>query len=585
MRVSTVNFNALWASILIEELVRHDISHCFVSPGSRSTPLTVAAARNPRVTTVVHFDERGAAFAAVGYVRATSRPAVLICTSGTAVANYLPAVVEASMDRLPLIVLSADRPPELQNCGANQTIVQPGIFSHYARYELLLPCPDPEISATTLLSRIDRVARAAMTVPRGPVHINCPFREPLAPTDDGRDYTTYLKSIEAWGSGSSPWSRSTDPDGGVDQTAVHTVSGIIAGTADGIIVAGMLTSEADRDAVLALSEATGWPALPDIQSGLRLGLQHPNVIPNYDLILHSKAMQTDLTPSVVIHAGGRVISKRLLQWLERIRPTRYVCIDGDLRDFDPNHQVTDRIHAAISRVCHELVKQVPSASPTSKLAAWQSRSELVAETVDPLIANGALTEPAITHLLSQLMDRHHALWLASSLPIRLMDMYGASSSALVPIGANRGASGIDGTVASAVGFAQGQARPVTLLTGDLALLHDLNSLALVRTSPHPVTIVVLNNDGGGIFSLLPIAEHGDVFERYFTTPHGMKFENAAAQFDLAYRCVQTLDDFQIAYVEQRSSRTSIIIEIPVDRRTTADLIRRVERSVGELVPE
>lgn len=579
---SAPNINLLWASILIEELTRHNITQFFISPGSRSSPLTTAAARHQKTESIVHFDERGAAFAAVGYARASHRPAALVCTSGTAVANYLPAVVEASMDRLPLVLLTADRPPELQTCDANQTIAQPGIFSHFVRYELNLPCPDIAMSANALLSTVDAAVYAALKSPRGPVHINCPFREPLDPVHDQRDYRPYLARVEDWLSSGVPWSRALHTPLGCATSDIHVLAEYIRESENGIVVVGQLESESDCDAALALSERIGWPLLPDIQSGLRLGLTHPNVISNYDCMLLLPGQSEKLLPDTVLHVGGRVTSKRLLRWLDQVRAARYVAIDGVVREFDPNHQVTLRLPVAVSAVTDELTKHFTSSPLTQNLAAWQKWSDTVDRTTGSIVGGTTLHEPSVAHLLSQLLSNRHALWLASSLPIRLMDMYAANSGAAVPVGANRGASGIDGTIAAAVGFAHGLRRPLTVLIGDLAFLHDLNSLALVRASQQPITIVLLNNNGGGIFGLLPIAEYDDVFERYFTTPHGLTFELAAAQFGIEYTQVRTLDEFQIAYIAGRDSGHSSVIEVMVNREATIEVIRSIERSVRNL---
>lgn len=582
MNLNPANINSLWSSLLIEELTRHDITHFFISPGSRSTPLTVAAARHPKAESVVHFDERGAAFAALGYARGARRPAALICTSGTAVANYLPAVVEAYLDRVPMILLTADRPPELQDCGANQTIRQPGIFSHYIRHELNLPSPDTSVRATALLSLIDRAVYSAESIPAGPVHINCPFREPLAPVDDGQDYTEYLNAVGQWMEQTSPYTVAGRESKAPDRADMHTLAESINAASRGIIVAGKLDSESERDAVIELSERIGWPVLPDIQSGLRLGLVHPNVISNYDLVLHSDQVKKHLAPDCCLHIGGRVTSKRLLQWLDHAKPTQYIMVDGEKREFDPNHQVTLRIDVSFAAVWTELSKHTTPRDGSDHLVGWQTASERTREAMAQLIDTGELNEPSIAHLLSHLILPRHALWLASSMPVRLMDMFGACTGEMAPIGANRGASGIDGTIASATGLARGLGRPTTLLIGDLALLHDLNSLSLAAGSRIPITIIILNNDGGGIFALLPIAEHHDVFERWFTAPHGMTFASAADQFGLPYERVDTLDGFQKAYLTARDAPYSSIIEIACDRSTTVGLIHRVGQTMSTL---
>ncbi|MBD3404136.1 2-succinyl-5-enolpyruvyl-6-hydroxy-3-cyclohexene-1-carboxylic-acid synthase [candidate division GN15 bacterium] len=582
MAPDTSNINSLWSSLIVEALSRHGIARAFVSPGSRSTPLTVAIARHPKMRPVVHFDERGAAFASIGYARATGQPAVLVCTSGSAVANYLPALVEAYQDMLPVIVLTADRPPELQDCGANQTIAQPGIYSHFVRHETDLSCPDTKVAPEVVLTEIDRAVATAITSPAGPVHINCPFREPLTPSDDGHDYRDYLDSIAGWLTTDTAYTTIPAPEVKPAVTDIHTVAARVAATETGIIILGRLESESDRDQAIDLSETLGWPILPDIQSGVRLGQHHPNVIGLYDLLLCSQPLAEELTAGVCLHLGGRLTSKRLLQWLDRTRPQDYIMVANHPRRHDPNHQVTMWLRAPVAESCRAIKAKLTPTSDTAWVRSWQRPLEILESKLPELVGDD-LTEPAVAYELARVIDSSHALWLASSLPIRLLDSYAPGSGASVPIGANRGASGIDGTIASAVGFADGLGRPVTLLIGDLAFLHDLNSLALIRQSDQPITIVLLNNNGGGIFSLLPIAEHSDVFERFFTTPHGLSFGAAADQFGLEYRRIDSRTELTKAYGEAVVAHTSSIIEVIINREQSIGLMKSIAEAIPKLL--
>jgi 2-succinyl-5-enolpyruvyl-6-hydroxy-3-cyclohexene-1-carboxylate synthase len=582
--IDRANINTIWATILIEELVRHGIRHACISPGSRSTPLTWAAARNDRLTTTVHFDERGAAFHALGFARASGKPVILICTSGTAVANYFPAVVEAAMDRLPLILLTADRPPELQNVGANQTIYQDGIYSHYPRFTASLPCPSPDQDISRLFEIAEQAYAHSMRRPQGPAHINCPFREPLAPVDDANDYSKHLEPLGTWEASDTPaiLCNIEQPHSGEEK--IDEALEYLKKRATGLVIAGRLDSPDDREAVLAASDALGWPVIPDIRSGLRLGSRHSHLAAYYDQILLSDDFIEEYAPDACLHIGGSVTSKRLLQALERWRPSAYVHVDNQPMLFDPAHVVTHHIVTDIEMLCGRSGEARYSDLDAAYGETWIEFSQRIDEYLrDTISGESDLTEPAAARLLSRCIDGEHTLFLSSSLPIRLFDMYGDPAGSPCKVVSNRGASGIDGTIAAAVGYAEASRRPLTLVIGDLAFLHDLNSLSLLRQSGAQVTIVIFNNDGGGIFSLLPIAKHEDVFEHYFSTPHGLSFGFAAEQFGIPYTRVNALTELGDEYSRQQATNRSAIIEIDLDRRATADHMREIAQQIRGLI--
>jgi len=581
MTINRANINSLWASLLIEELTRHGVDYACISPGSRSTPLTVAAAAHDAVNNLVHFDERGAAFHALGYARATGKPAVLICTSGTALANYLPAVVEAHMAMLPMILLTADRPPELQNCGANQTITQPGIYSHFVRDEILLPCPDISSDPRAMLTLIDQAAAKATANPPGPVHVNCPFREPLAPVDSDQDFSAHLAALKDWLGGRQPLEHIKYPDTPTtaSQAASEAIE-VLTSAENGLLVVGRIRQYGDREAVLGLARHLGWPLLPDITSGLRLGITESMVVPYYDQIIAASGDDKSLAPDVCLHLGGAFTSKRMLRFLDINRPGRYIHVESHDRCIDPNHQVTMRPQLGIDSFCGTVAERLADRPASARLARFRQLSRIVDEAIDSVLsAEAPLTEPGIARAISRMIPPDHGLFLASSLPIREMDWFAASDGHPVRVASNRGASGIDGTVASAAGYAVGLNRPVTLLIGDLALLHDLNSLAMLPALPVPVTVIVVNNDGGNIFSLLPIAEHTDVFERFFRMPHGLYFDRAAEMFGLSYSLVDSMTSFTEAYTTAEEGDGSRLIEAVVEpagtRRTHNDIVAAI----------
>jgi 2-succinyl-5-enolpyruvyl-6-hydroxy-3-cyclohexene-1-carboxylate synthase len=584
MRSSFSHINDLWGALVVEELVRTGVTCFVISPGSRSTPLVYAVSQNKRATPdkqaspVLHFDERGAAFYALGHAKATGIPAVLICTSGTAAANYFPAVIEASADQVPLIILTADRPPELRGASANQTIDQVKLYGDYVRYQMDIPCPAENIPPEYILTTIDQAVYRSLRSPAGPVHLNFMFREPLAPTGRKESFNNYLESIGGWLKSSSPYTEYALAYSELPEETLKKITVIINKSKSGIIIAGKSNDSAQ---VLSLSQKIGWPLFPDIASDLRLGVKNPNVIPFYDQLLFSEKLQK-LQPETVLHFGSQPVSKRLLEFLEFARPKNYIRIAEHPKRHDPNHQVTLRIDSNISEFCKQIMDRPLKKSIGKQAEQFKHLSKVVADTLREIIdtpPDDLITEPAVSRIISKHISKDSALFLGSSLPVREMDMYAVSNGASVPVEYNRGASGIDGTIATAIGYANGLRRAVTLLIGDLAFLHDLNSLALVQRSKFPLTIVIINNDGGGIFSFLPVVEIGKAFEPYFGTPHGLSFEKSAEQFDIASHHPKSITAFTKTYAASQKKKSSTIIEVSTGRKANLELNKQISRTV------
>lgn len=575
-----MGLNHLWAELLVEELIRCGVTHFCIAPGSRSTPLTMAAAAHPRAHTVVHYDERGTAFFALGYARATGRPAAWITTSGTALANGYPAIIEAATDGVPMLLLTADRPPELRQTGANQTIDQVKLFGDAVRWFFDLPAPTEDIDPAFVLTTVDQAVYRATGSPAGPVHLNCMFREPLVP--DGP--TAYAEGLDSWRGQSKPFTsyaakKTLPEEQDVQQLAAQMQS------ARGLIVAGPLKNASEAVAVQKLAARLGWPLVPDVLSGLRLGSsKNATAVAFYDQVLGSEAFQQQMAPDVVLHFGGRPTSKRLLHFLSRHRPEVYAAVQSGPSRYDPSHQVTHRFEAATAAFCKMLAPNVQQTS-SDYLQRWRAASDAVEAVIAQQLDTATLSEPGVARLIAQHIPAGHGLVLASSMPVRDADMFASPGGAAVPTAANRGASGIDGLVATAAGFAAGRAAPATLLIGDLALLHDLNSLALLRK--HPVIVVVVNNDGGGIFHFLPVAQQQQVFEPFFGTPHGMTFEHAAWQFGLAYHQPQDATVFAEIYQKICAEAASAIIEVLTERTANhalhTELLPRCRAAVEALL--
>lgn len=594
--IQAANVNDLWATLLVEELVRNGVDTFCIAPGSRSTPLVVAVARNPRARAVVHYDERGAAFHALGYARATGGPAAVVTTSGSALANVWPAVVEASLERVPLLVLSGDRPPELQDAGANQTMDQVKFFGGYAEWSATLPCPSTDVDPAMVLTTVDQAVSRCRGPAGGAVHVNCMFREPLAPTGQGEDFEVYLEPVRAWRDGGHVYTRhESAPSRGAPELQAELAE-LVARRPRGLLVAGGLAGAAERAAVADLAEALGWPFLPDVTSGLRLDGRTATLVPYHEVLLGSAEFMRDHPVEAVIHLGGRWTSRRLPDHLEVAPPKDYVVVNAQPDRMDPIHRATHRFQLPVAEFCEALRALVGTAGPavdaasgaaageagggpdSDWLASWRQASEQVSGRLDELLTRDrTLNEPKVARLVSRHIGGGEGLYLASSMPVRDMDTFGCPRPIPVVVAANRGASGVDGTIATATGFARGLDKCVTLVIGDQAFLHDLNSLRLCRSLEKPFVIVVLNNDGGGIFSFLPISRFPDVFEPYFGASHGMTFEHAAALFGLEYVVPSTADEFMDAYARARGRGGATVIEVRTARQDNVDLHASLRR--------
>lgn len=589
--MSTARLNEVRACLLLEELVRCGVECFFIAPGSRSTPLVAAVAKNPGVRSVVHYDERGAAFAALGYARATGRAAAWITTSGTAVANGMPAVVEASVDEVPMILLTADRPPELRDTSANQTIDQPNIFGGYVRWRFDLPAPDPAADETFVLTTVDQAAHRARRAPSGPVHLNAMFREPLLPDPDEDDDPTPPETgpLARWRAADRPYTHYPDTRPTPPPEEFEGVAREFRGVRRGLVVAGRLKSREQGVSAGRLAKSLGWPLLTDVASQARLGASPDthNRVHNYDLLLADERFRGSHGPDAVLYIGAPGVSKRLGGFLNGGSPGSYTVVRDSPVRTDPFHRATRIVESDVSAFCEALVAASDPLDNRSEgwLSSWKTASrdlELRVEEALSLDPRETLNEPFVAREVSRLIPAGHGLVVASSMPVRDVDMYAVPDGAAASVVVNRGASGIDGTVATAAGHVIGGGGAATLLIGDLALLHDLNSLALLRDLP--VTVVAINNDGGGIFSMLPVARHESFFERYFGTPHGLGFEDAARMFGLDYESPRTPEEFRDAYRGASSSGGPSLIEIKTDREVNTALRRGLVAGTASNAP-
>lgn len=577
----TAELNRLWSYLIVEELVRNDITYFCISPGSRSTPLTIAVAENQSAEKIICYDERGAAFHAVGYARATEKPAVLICTSGTAVANYFPAIVEAKQDSIPLIILSADRPPELHDTGTNQTIDQIKIFSDYLNWQFNLPVPDENITNAMILSTVDQAVYRSMRSPFGPVHINCMLREPLASEFPPSSFL-FNNNIKNWTETKTPYTKYEQQYPVLNDTQLKKLAVEINASSKGIILAGRLKNKTEAHAVLKLAKKINWPVFADISSNIRFLNSADIIIDKFDLLLLSEKIKNKLKAEIILHIGRQLVSKRLLNFLSTTAPEKYILVNDDPKRYDPVHIVSNRFEADIQQFCKKLMPYIQIKSEKDWLYEIIQANQKVNDLTDSLNTN-QINEVSIAQYISKIIPNKSGLFLASSMPIRDMDMYAVKSDKQVTVGSNRGASGIDGTIASAAGFTRGLKSPVTLVIGDLAFIHDLNSLALLSTLTYPLIIILINNHGSGIFSFLPISKHKNVFEKYFVTPHSFGFKHAAKLFKINYFYLNSTNDFTQIYNSCLKKQKSAVIEVETSREENYKLHKQLESQIVKVL--
>jgi 2-succinyl-5-enolpyruvyl-6-hydroxy-3-cyclohexene-1-carboxylate synthase len=579
------NVTYRWTRLLVDEFVRTGVTTFFVAPGSRSTPLTVAAARHPEATVVLHVDERGTAFAVLGYGRAHDTPAAWVTTSGTAVANGQPAVVEASVDAVPMVLLTADRPPELRDTGANQTIDQQKLFGDFVRHFVDVPPPTADVDPAYVLTTVDQAVHRARRVPPGPVHLNCGFRKPLEPVEEEEERPDPPDAVVDWAAGRGPYTRYPVPVTQPTAAAVDRLARAIGPAQRGLIVVGRLDRGPDAGAARRLAEGLGWPLIPDLTSRLRLGAAEIDArVPYADLALASDRFRDAWAPEAVLQVGGRFTSKRLRLFLRDAAPDVRAVVRPDPSRLDPDHRGTHHVEAHVAPFADALLARVDTAPGSAAWRRdWRAATAAVKRVVDAHADEGRLTEPAVATHLTRLLPPGHALVAASSMPVRDLNRHASIDGGDGPVFANRGASGIDGTVATTAGVARARNAPATLLIGDLALWHDLNSLALLRELP--VVVVAVNNDGGGIFHFLPIEAHDDVFEPYFTTPQGRTFEDAAATFGLTYSRPTSLSAFRAAYRDACGRDRPSLIEVQTERDANRAVHDALEKRAAAAVTD
>ncbi|HEY8309207.1 MAG TPA: 2-succinyl-5-enolpyruvyl-6-hydroxy-3-cyclohexene-1-carboxylic-acid synthase [Gemmatimonadaceae bacterium] len=594
MTSSIANATAAYIGAFVEEMSRAGVRHVCIAPGSRSTPLALTIASHPRIRAWMHLDERSSAFFALGMARALDEPVAILCTSGTAAANFLPAVVEARMACIPLIVLTADRPPELRDVGAAQTIDQNRLYGNYPKLfvEVALAEFTPEL-LRYVRTLACRAVAASAAVPAGPVHLNFPFREPLVPAPSNPPADMSQSDALAWAGrpNAAPWVIVDDAAPVASSDAIGAVAQLLTAASRPVLICGPQYDSTLPSSLGALAAALAAPLLADPLSQCRWGLHdRTTVIDRYDAALRDDSIADSLAPDIILRIGGLPTSKPLLQYIQRHPAAINIVVDAAHWP-DPTLLAARVIHAQPRLVCEQLLASVgkPPASRDSWLRSWRrvqcSAGKSLAQYTDAL---GEPFEGAALAAVAHLLPSGSTLFVSSSMPVRDLDAFAEGDHRTLRVMANRGANGIDGVVSSALGVAATQTggdAQLVLVIGDIAFYHDMNGLMAGRLHGLDATIVVLNNDGGGIFSFLPQSTQPDHFEQLFGTPHGLTFESVAKLYGAQYALVSSIDSLRTAVTDGLKSRGLNIIELRTDRARNVLLHRDAWTHVARAITD
>lgn len=570
---------------LVDEIVRSGVTHFCICPGSRSTPLALTIARHPEAQIWMHLDERSASFFALGMAKTSGQPVALVCTSGTAAANFLPAIVEASLARVPLLVLTADRPHELRDCGAPQTINQIGLYGNHVKWFVDLPIPEATPSLVRYAQTIaGRAVATSCIAPAGPVHLNCPYREPLVPLAD----TQPIKSTRI---NQQPYVQVTTAPRLPDTASITALASRLQDIPRGLIICGPQNNPALAPAVTRLATHLDYPILADPLSGLRCG-EHPHthILDSYDAFLRDTAFIQNYQPDIVLRFGAMPTSKPVLLYLQQHPTCHQIVVDEAEGWNEPTTLAAEMVYADGAALCRliadTLAQEGMARTDTDWNNAWIVADRLTRTTLSTQLASvDELFEGKIFAELATLLPDGATLYAGNSMPVRDLDTFFPSSEQNVRFLSNRGANGIDGVVSSALGAQAAGADPLMLVIGDISFYHDSNGLLAANQYNLDATIILLNNDGGGIFSFLPQAQDREHFEQLFGTPHGLDFRPLAEMYGAHYWRVEDWEAFRTAVQESIAHGGLRIIEVVTERERNVALHRACWPAVSTALAE
>ena len=578
----------------VDELQRAGISDVVVCPGSRSTPLALACAAQPGLHTWMHVDERSAAFFALGMAKRSGQPVALLCTSGTAAANFFPAIAEAHLTHVPLLVLTSDRPHELRENGAPQTIDQTHLYGSHVKWFVDVALPEATNNALRYIRTLaDRATALVEALPAGPVHLNFPLREPLTPAPiagqplppiDQRDTHAWLGRPT-----NEPYTtvRNTGRGKPDSETVAHLVK-LTHAAKRGLIIVGPQENEALVEPLINVSHLLGYPILADPLSQLRSvgASSQSRVITSYDAFLRIDAFAETLQPDLVLRFGAMPTAKPVLTYLKRFPSCPLIVIDGNEDWQEPTQLASELIHTDPVELCIALTAEgVIHQTRTGDnmwLSTWQNADLYTKQALQATIQDfPTMFEGRVFTELTRLLPEGAMLYTGNSMPVRDLDTFFWGSNNVIRIMGNRGANGIDGIVSSALGASAVNNGPNVLVLGDLSFFHDMNGLLAAKLHKLNLTIIVINNDGGGIFSFLPQSDYPEHFEQLFGTPIGLDFSYAASLYGGQYQRVTNWNEFRTATQHGIQNGGLHIVEVTTERESNVHMHRQLWQRVAQ----
>jgi 2-succinyl-5-enolpyruvyl-6-hydroxy-3-cyclohexene-1-carboxylate synthase len=594
-----INRNILWTETFVKELVSCGVKYACISPGSRNTPITYAIANNQQIKSFVHIDERSCSFFALGLAKSSDSPVILVSTSGTATAEFYPAIIEAYQQRVPLIVCTADRPPELLDCGENQTINQNNLYRNHIRW--FVDVGVPEISKKRIF-HIKNIARKSyyesLIRSKGPVHLNFPFRKPFEPETYTDEVDNEIIEIAE-----KPYSEKNSISSREERNILSELTTLwnekwfveifnhISNFEKGIIVVGPENyNSLFHKKCKLLAEKLGYPIFADGASQLRFGKNNKeNVLSNFEAVLKIKSFVQKHNPDIIIQFGRTPTSNALNSFLEKCDSLRYIINEyGDW--FDPSNKATAAIACKPYIFCEKLLELLDTDKNSNRESEWLNEflaSEKFSTMIkEEIISNSQFpSEPRIIKELLDIMPENSNLMISNSMPIRDFDYFAYKTDKDIKIFNNRGASGIDGINSTAFGIAAESKKTTVLLTGDLAFYHDMNGLLAANKYSIPLIIILINNNGGGIFEVLPISKYKNIFDEFFITPHNLNFELFVNGYKGFYKQVESWDDLKNNFNKSIADNSFSVLEIRTNSITSLNYRNNYWDKVKEELPK
>jgi len=580
-----VNRNNIWAKIFIDQLAYIGVRYACISPGSRSTPLTYTLSRNRKIKSFIHFDERSSAFLALGIAKSTNKPVIVVTTSGTAVVELYPAIVEAYQQRVPLIICTADRPPELIGSGANQTINQHNIFKNHIQWFRDLGLPSLNESGLHYLQKVAiKAFQKSLIENSGPVHLNFPFRKPLEPftvTDEINKKVIDIKPQKLFQNKSDKVS--------LKSRIINKITLELVNHKKGIIIVGPMNYNSDlMISIKKLSTLLKYPILADGLSQLRFGvtIKDKNVLCNYSSFLQSNCFVDKNNPEIILQFGRTPTSSTLERFLSETTADRYLINHfGD--KFDPSGKSKKILSLHPKDFCENLISELKFIKINRRKSRWQYNFIKAETTSEELkikrIENSkSLNEPSIISTVIKFLPSRSNIFIGNSLPVRDLDYFFSNTSKKIVVHFNRGASGIDGVTSTALGIAI-KRKPSVLITGDLSFLHDLGALSLASKYSIPLLIIVINNNGGGIFQSLPIANRINRFNEYFITPHNLELSKIVKSFGVNYQLIDSRSNLKSTILKNLKKTSATVVEIQTDAGKSVELRNKYSMEVKRIL--